>query len=306
VGLYDKFIQSISDVSRLRFQRESLVFLAWIGLGAVLAVASLSGLLVDLVVEHRWVMYSLFLGMTLGGVPELLAQARPMRTSVIAATLGGFAAMAAFAYFLTGTQLPASPPVLLLVGALAASSMILPGISGSYLLLIFGLYETVIGSLRPEAIREDWAAAAWILVPVGIGAVLGIALLSNVLRWFLERKPQVAHGMLLGLLVGSILGLWPFQNPVHGELARKDVRKATVEWLEGQSHEQIRAQYGEDFTELRLEELGERYKGKSPGDLKRMGQELERFSPASSQILKAIGLFLLGVCLTRLVGRKGH
>ncbi|MDF1836917.1 MAG: DUF368 domain-containing protein [Planctomycetota bacterium] len=305
VGLYDRFIQAVSDVSRLRFTRSSLVFLAWIGLGAIVAVGSLSGILVDLVVEHRWVMYSLFLGMTLGGAPELAQQAKPFKGPVLVAALAGFAAMAAFAYFLTGTQLPASPMVLVFVGALAASSMILPGISGSYLLLIFGLYETVIGSLRPEALREDFMGTAWIIAPVGIGAVLGIALLSNVLRLFLDRKPQVSHGMLLGLLVGSILGLWPFQNPVHPELARKEVRKATVMVLADGEAQDIRDKYGSDFTDVRLDELRTRYVGKTPGDLKRMGNELERFEPGLLQILKAIGLFALGVWITRLVGRKG-
>ena len=305
VGLYDTFIQAVSDVSRLRFTRSSLVFLAWIGLGAIVAVGSLSGLLVDLVVEHRWVMYSLFLGMTLGGAPELCQQAKPLKGTVLVAAVAGFAAMAAFAYFLTGTQLPPTPWVLLLVGALAASSMILPGISGSYLLLIFGLYETVIGSLRPEALREDWVGAAWIIVPVGIGAVLGIALLSNVLRLFLDRKPQVSHGMLLGLLLGSILGLWPFQNPVHAELARKEVRKATVMLLAGEEGQTIRDKFGPDFTEVRIAELRTSYEGKSPSDLKRMSNELERFEPGMLQILKALGLFALGVFVTRLVGRKG-
>lgn len=304
VGLYDKFIQAISDVSRLRFSRSALIFLAWIALGAVVAVGSLSGLLVDLVVEHRWVMYSLFLGMTLGGAPELLQQAKPLKGGVVVAAVAGFAAMAAFAYFLTGTQLSPTPGVLVLVGAMAASSMILPGISGSYLLLIFGLYETVIGSLRPQALREDWVGTAWIIVPVGIGAVLGIALLSNVLRLFLDRKPQVSHGMLLGLLLGSILGLWPFQNPVHEELARKDVRKATVMLLAGEEAQSIRDKHGPAFTAVRLQELEARYIGKTPGDLKRMSNELQRFSPSILQILKALGLFLVGLAITRLVGRK--
>ncbi len=304
VGLYDQFIGAVSNVSRLRFSRSSLMFLAWIGLGAIVAVGSLSGVLVDLVVEHRWVMYSLFLGMTLGGAPELFKQAKPVKGSVVGAMVAGFAAMAAFAYFLTGTQLPPNPGVLILVGALAASSMILPGISGSYLLLIFGLYETVIGSLRPEALREDFMGAMWIIVPVGVGAVLGIALLSNVLRLFLDRKPQVAHGMLLGLLVGSILGLWPFQNPVHEELARKEVRKATVMLLAGEETQAIQDKFGETFTEQRLQELSTRYADKTPGDLKRMSNQLERFDPTFTQILKALGLFLLGILTTRMVGRK--
>ena len=73
---------------------------------------------------------------------------------------------------LRDTALPQTALVFVLVGALAASSMILPGISGSYILLILGLYDVVVGSLRSEVLREDLSGALSIIVPVGIGAVL--------------------------------------------------------------------------------------------------------------------------------------
>ncbi|MCB9906641.1 MAG: DUF368 domain-containing protein [Planctomycetes bacterium] len=303
VGLYGRFINTISDVSRLRLRRDSLVFLGLIALGAVVAIGSLSGLLVDLVVEHRWVMYSLFLGMTLGGAPELWKESQPRRGSVFLAMAIGFAIMAAFAFYMTGSQVGTSLGVLVVVGALAASSMILPGISGSYLLLLFGLYETVIGSLRPAAWREDWMGTLRIVAPVGIGAVLGVALLSNALRVFLERKPGIAHGLLLGLLVGSVLGLWPFQNPVHEDLARRDVRKVVVMALAENTPQAIRDQYGAEFTDARIDELRTQYAGKGAGELKAMGDALQRFDPTVRQMLSALGLFALGALITRLVGR---
>ena len=305
VGLYDRFIEAVSDVTRLRFKPRSVALLAWIAVGALVAVVTLSGLLVDLVVEHRWVMYSLFIGMTLGGAPTLWRAMQPLRPSVVVAAVLGLAAMAAFAYWMTGTYLGIGFGVLVLVGAIAASSMILPGISGSYLLLLFGLYETIIGALRVSAWREDWEASLRIVGPVVMGAGLGIALLSSALRVFLERKPQVAHGMLLGLLVGSILGLWPFQDPVDKELARKDVRKATVMALADVSGEVIRSEHGDAFTDERLAELRARYAGKSASDLKILGGELQRFSPSAGQVGGALGLFLLGLAVTHWLGRRG-
>ena len=304
VGLYDRFIEAVSDVTRLRLKPASVALLAWIAIGAVVAVVTLSGLLVDLVVEHRWVMYSLFIGMTLGGAPALWRAMQPLRPTVIAAAFLGLAAMAAFAYWMTGTYLGTGFGVLLFVGAIAASSMILPGISGSYLLLIFGLYETVIGALRVSAWKDDWMGSLKIVGPVVLGAGIGIALLSSALRVFLERKPQVAHGMLLGLLVGSILGLWPFQDPVDKELARKEVRKAAVMALAEQPGEAIRAEHGEAFTDERIAELRLRYAGKSATDLKVLGGELKRFTPSGGQVGGALGLFLLGLAITHWLGRR--
>ena len=98
--------------------------------------------------------------------------------------------------------------------------MILPGISGSYLLLLFGLYETVIGSLSRDELLGNTAASLAILAPVGVGAALGIGLLSNGLKRLLERSSRATHGALMGLLLGSVLGLWPFQEPVSRLLGR--------------------------------------------------------------------------------------
>lgn len=305
VGLYDRFISAIAEASRLRPTRANLRFLLVLGAGALLAVGTLSGLLVSLVIEHRWVMYSLFVGMTLGGVPNLVRSARPWNGfGGLAVVLGG-ACMLLVAFALTGTRLPQTTPVLFVAGAIAASSMILPGISGSYLLLLFGLYEAVVGSLSIGVIREDPLAAAWTVGPVLLGAGLGIAALSNVLNAVLRRYPTTTHAALLGLLLGSMAGLWPFQEPVHPELGARATRKATVWVLADKPHDEIRAKYGAEFDEARLALLAETYAGKSAGELKSMGDQLQRFRPNRTQIGSALGLLLLGFGLTRLIGRGG-
>lgn len=303
VGLYERFIGAIAEASRLRPSFATLRFLAVFGLGAVLAVVTLSGILVDLVIHHRWIMYSLFVGMTLGGVPELLRAARPLRLASCLALAAGFGVMLAVAFALTGSRLPETTPVLFLAGAIAASSMILPGVSGSYLLLLFGLYESVVGSLSASRILEDPVAAAWTVGPVIAGAGLGIATLSNILSAVLRKYSGPTHAGLLGLLLGSLLGLWPFQDPVHPELGNRSVRKATVMVLAGEPAAQIREKHGERFDDESLAALAERYASNTPGDLKRMANELERFEPSTKQIAAALGLLLAGFALTRLVAR---
>jgi putative membrane protein len=305
VGLYDRFVGTIAAFTRLRPGREELRFVALFGLGAVLAVASLSGLLVDLVSTHRWLMYSLFVGMTLGGVPELWAQVRPLSAAVVLWVLAGVGVMVALAFGLESIQVPTTPLALVGVGAVAASSMILPGVSGSYLLLLFGLYETVIGSLSRDELLGNTAASLAILAPVGVGAALGIGLLSNGLKRLLERSPRATHGALMGLLLGSVLGLWPFQEPVHPDLARRPVRKAVERAL--MEPEADLAALGAELELVEaasLEALVEAHRGASRADLKQRAEQLRRFEPTGAQIGTVLGVLVLGFAITRAVGRQ--
>ena len=305
VGLYDRFVGTIAAFTRLRPKKEHLRFVALFGAGAVLAVAGLSGLLVDLVSTHRWLMYSLFVGMTLGGVPELVARARPLTAGVLAWSILGFAGMAALAFGLDAVQVPTTPLALIAVGAVAASSMILPGGSGSYLLLLFGLYETVIGSLSRTELLENTGASLAIIAPVGVGAVLGVGLLSNVLKRLLERAPQATHAALLGLLLGSVLGLWPFQEPVHPDLARRPVRKAVAQALADPE-----ADLEAMGAELELVEapsfaaLVEEHRGATRGELKARAESLRRFDPSGAQIGTVLLVLAAGFLVTRAAGRR--
>lgn len=307
LGLYDRFIGAIADVTRLRREPRSFLFLALIGLGAVLSIALLAGVAVDLVINHRWVMYSLFVGMTLGGVPELWKQCRPLGASTIIGTSVGIGIMAGLAWGLSTTQLPRNTVVYLVVGAIAASSMILPGVSGSYLLLILGMYEVVIGSIS-ETLRGDRAEGLAVMIPVGIGAVLGVALLSNVLKLALARAPKPSHAVLLGLLCGSVLGLWPFQEAQHPDLSNRTTRKAVEMLVAGTGLATVNAELGTHFDESRAEGMRARYAGLSPDDLKAQSIALERFHPSTGQWGGAILLLLAGGITTRILGRgsKAH
>ena len=302
VGLYDAFIGAVADVSRLRITRRSVTFLGVMAVGLAIAVVTLSGVAVTLVASHRWVMYSLFIGLTLGGVPELLRLSRPLRVPTVVAFLAGVAGMAALAWGLSGTSLPVNTGVLLLVGAAAASSMILPGVSGSYVLLILGMYDTVIGSLSATELRADFAGALAIVGPVVVGAGLGIALLSNLLKALLARWSGPSHGALLGLLCGSVFGLYPFQEAVHPELATRETRKAIERnVLEGEEVAAIAADVELDASELQA--WCAAWDGRTKGELKQASLELATFRPGGGQIAGAVGLLVLGFGLTLALGR---
>ena len=304
VGLYDRFIAALADVTRLRLARDTVVFLGVLAAGVAAAILTLSGVAVGLVNVYRWAAYSLFVGLTLGGVPALVRLMRPFGPGALLAVVGGAGAMAAVALQLQGAQLAQTVPVLVLVGAAAASSMILPGVSGSYVLLVLGMYDLVIGSLSLGVWRKDFGGAMGVILPVIVGAGLGIALLSNLLKWLLGRFPSTSHGALLGLLLGSVIGLWPFQETVHPDLADERLREATVLVLTGSTHDEVRGALGEDLTDERLDGLARSWAGRTPADLKRLGGELRFFTPAAGQVAWGIGLLALGFGLTLALGRR--
>ena len=207
---------------------------------------------------------------------------------------------------LSDTALPQTAPVFLGMGALAASSMILPGISGSYILLVFGMYDVVVGSIRPSELLEHPTESLAIVVPVGIGVVLGIGLLSNVLKIVLARWSRPSHGALLGLLLGSVLGLWPFREAVHPRLVTRPGLEAVEELLAGKSPAEVESATGVAIPADEAAQLRATFAGASRGDLKRAGLVLRRFEPGLGQVAMALGLVVAGFLVTLLLAPRGR
>ena len=224
-GVYTAFIEAIADLTRLRLRRRPIFVLGTIAGAALLAILLLAGPTRTLVIEQRALMYSLFIGLTLGGLPLVWRLARPISPGVLA---GASAAFLLMAWMATGagdaTSGGRSVPLLVLSGLAGASAMILPGISGGYLLLLLGQYEVILGAIDDLKVGLIGVAgfdaalvldAMEIVLPVGIGVVIGVVGVSNGLRWLLARFEKPTLGALLGLLLGAVIGLYPFQSPVE-------------------------------------------------------------------------------------------
>src|SRR5690606_21860483 len=200
-GVYPAFVQAVSDITRLRFSRRAVMTLGIIASAAVVAIALGAGPIVWAVANHRWVMYSLFIGLTLGGLPALRRMTGAMTPATWGGVAGGLLAMIAIAIAeragATGAA-GASLPLLVLGGAAGASAMILPGVSGAYLLLLLGQYVPILEAIRrvKDAVLSSSpdigaAIAEWrTLLPVAIGVGLGVAVVSNLIRLLLERFPR--------------------------------------------------------------------------------------------------------------------
>jgi len=227
-GVYPQFIGGIAEVTTLRFRPRTLALLGAVTVAQLLAIGLLAGLVKGLVVDHRWVMYSLFIGLTLGGVPILRGMiGRPSRDVVVGAVLG-FLGMVGVALLqsqgVVGGGGEASWPYLAFAGVLGASAMILPGVSGGYLLLVLGVYVPVLSAI--DEVKQGLRAldvvslvepVGSVVLPVGVGVILGIAGVSHLLKWLLARFERPTLGVLVGLLLGAVVGLYPFQRPVPPE-----------------------------------------------------------------------------------------
>jgi len=215
-GVYRGFVEGVAEVSTLRFRMRSLVLLASIGVAAALAILLLAGPIKSLVLTHRWAMYSIFIGLTLGGVPLVWRRARGASVPLVVGALCGFLVMYALFLAQGASGTGSGWMILLVAGVAGASAMILPGVSGAYLLLILGQYEVILGAIDQvkTGLRGDfslvWGASA-VLAPVAIGVLIGVVGISNLVRWTMARFEKATLGVLLGLLFGSVMGIWPFQ-----------------------------------------------------------------------------------------------
>ena len=286
-GIYTLFIDAVSDATRFRFNKRMLLVLGCVIVGAILAIGGLASVIHWALVNHRWVMFSIFIGLTLGGAPIIWAMARPVRTDTWWGFIVGVVLMGGLVVLQergTGGAGLSGPVGLSLGGAAAASAMILPGVSGAFLLLLLGQYEMIIGAIKDtiSALKDGDVSGVidqmGIVIPVGIGVLLGVAVVSNLLRWVLHHYERVTLGVLLGLIIAAPAGLYPFRVGVPPEIG--DTIK------------------GEVVTAENLEAV------RTPDSAKDWAQEV--FTPSIGQIGGSMVLIVLGFAGTMGIARLGR
>ncbi len=230
-GIYPRFIGAIAELTTLRFRFRSLLVLGAVAVAAGLAIVLGAGPVKDMVVHHRWAAYSVFIGLTLGGVPVIWTMARGLSAPLVVGALAGLAAMIALAMLSPASGSGGGGWLTLFIAGLAgASAMILPGVSGGYLLLVLGQYVPILSAIdaaRDAVASGDYSAAVdpvvRVFIPVGLGVGVGIAAVSNLIRYLLRRFEKPTLGVLLGLVLGAVVGLWPFQEgvePIPGDVIK--------------------------------------------------------------------------------------
>jgi len=217
LGIYEELIHAIRSFNA-RFLRlfvmlnikEAISSLAWpfllpVAVGVLAATLSLAQLLSWLLFTYPIMVWSFFFGLILSSVFSVGRVVKAWRISTfIAIGLGGVGA-----YFLFGMIPVATPEAswfLFLCGFLAICAMILPGISGAYILVLLGKYHFTL-----EAVNNRDIGTLFILT---LGAAVGLLSFVRVLSWLLKRYHDLTMAVLIGLMLGSLRRIWPWKESV--------------------------------------------------------------------------------------------
>jgi len=199
-----------------------LVFLLSLLTGILTAIVSLAKLLEYLFQHHPIYVWSFFFGLVLASVYFVGKTVNKWHAGAIISFIIG-AAIAISISVLTPASENSSFFYLIICGIVAICSMILPGLSGSFVLVLMGNYQLVM----IQAVNHfDFG----ILLPVGIGAIAGLVLFSRFLSWLLNRFPNSTIALLSGFVLGSLGILWPWKNVITQAFGDK-TKVIAYEWF---------------------------------------------------------------------------
>jgi putative membrane protein len=220
VGIYERLVHSISmaskalgNVLRLRFREAArrLGDIEWsliipLLIGIATAILLLAGVISHLLETYPEAMAGAFAGLVAASAWVAARLTKAPNWTHVAIVLVVTAATFALLGLKGGEITDPSWPVIFGAGAIAICAMILPGISGSFLLLMLGMYEFVINAVNDRDIP--------IVLVFGLGCIVGLALFSQVLDWSLRNHHDIVIAAMVGLMIGSFRVLWPWPDGV--------------------------------------------------------------------------------------------
>lgn len=213
-GIYEELLDSINSFNAesfrllLKFEFKAFfkavngAFLLSLFLGIMTSIFSLSKVITYMMEEHPIPLWSFFCGLILVSAFLILKDIKKWSLGVVIALILGIL----IAYWITDLPPTTSPDALwftFVAGAIAICAMILPGISGSFILLILGKYEPVLNAVS----ERDFVT----LAIFALGCIVGILSFSRVISWLLKHYYSITIGVLSGFMLGSINKLWPWK-----------------------------------------------------------------------------------------------
>ncbi len=215
LGIYEELIDSIRTATHPEFIQAVLKvrikeifrilnwqFLLALGIGILIAVLTLSNGLEWLLINQPVYLWSFFFGLVLASVYTVSKRVSKWDSSKL--IIGAIGAVGA--YFLVGAvplQTSNAWWFLFLSGALAICAMILPGISGAFILVLLGKYQFVLSAVNDRDIVS--------IAIIGIGAVVGLVTFAQIIGYFFKRHHDMTVAVLTGLMIGSLRKIWPWK-----------------------------------------------------------------------------------------------
>ena len=223
-GIYEELLNSIKSIDKNAIQlllggkitalwkHINGKFLITLFSGIFVSVFSLAKLIHYLLNNHPIQLWSFFLGLIIISSLLVSREINRWKTQVVISGIAGIL----IAYFITEAT-PATTPdnylFIFLSGAIAICAMILPGISGSFILLILGKYEFIIESIKDVNIL--------VIVVFGLGCVVGLLSFSRLVSWLLNKYHDITIAILAGFMIGSLNKIWPWKETLSTRLNNK-------------------------------------------------------------------------------------
>ncbi len=244
-GIYEELINSLKSIGGDGLKKLAKMdisgfwvtingnFLLSVFLGILISVLSLSRLILYALTNYAELLWAFFFGLIVGAAVIVFRQIKAHSAGVFSMAIVGIAIAYAITS-LTPTLTPDALWFIFLAGAIAICAMILPGISGSFILLLMGKYEFILQALKE--VKVD------VIIVFMAGCVTGLLSFSHFLSWLLKRHHDLAVGLLSGFMIGSLNKVWPWKLTLetytdgHGNLkplVQENVLPATFELQTG-------------------------------------------------------------------------
>ena len=222
-GIYERLINALKsgDITSLKlllsgkfsdfWQRIDGRWLSILIAGVAISIVTLAKLFEYLLQHHEQLTMAFFFGLILVSIWYVAKRIEHWKPSVwIALAIGASVAI------LIATLAPASENAsfayVFLCGVIAISSMILPGLSGSFVLIIMGNYALVLGAISTFSLS--------ILLPMALGCIVGLIVFSHVLAWVFKHYQDHTLALMTGFVVGSLVVIWPWKNAIVEQVTR--------------------------------------------------------------------------------------
>lgn len=232
LGVYEDLLNAIKSVDTnviklaTRFKIKEILdivpwrFLLALGLGIATSVLALSRILTNILDNDPEYLFAFFFGLVIASIIAIGIKIEGWTPKIWAALVVG-AVIALIIVTRTPSRIEANLINLFFSGMLAIMAMILPGISGSFILLILGQYDNVLNAVKDFEIAN--------IMAIGIGCVVGLALFARLLSWLLENYRRVVIAILVGFMVGSLYKIWPWKKVLETDIDRHGEVFATKE-----------------------------------------------------------------------------
>lgn len=224
-GIYERLINALGSIGPSLWQvfrqhggikglfavwrQVDATFLLFLLLGIATSFATLAGLIKHLLDNQPLLIWSFFFGLVIATVVILLSEIKRWNVARAGLFVTGIVTAVVISNLPLLTTTP-SLPYLFFAGAIAICAMILPGISGSFILLLMGAYDTVLEAVHTFNLS--------VIITLMAGMATGLLLFTRVLKWLLARYYQGTLALLTGFIAGSLVKVWPWKVDALGTL----------------------------------------------------------------------------------------